>query len=70
MFILLDDMIANMEANRKLKPVVAEMFTRGRKLIISSVFISQSYFAVPKTIILNLKYNTKHYFIMRKLIKR
>ena len=48
MFILLDDMIANMEANRKLKPVVAEMFTRGRKLIISSVFISQSYFAVPK----------------------
>ena len=69
MFILLDDMMADMEANRKLKPVV-EIFTRGRKLIISSVFISQSYFAVPRTIILNLKYNTKHYFIMRKLIKR
>ena len=37
-----------MEANTKLKPVAAEMFTKGRKLIISAVFILQSYFAVPK----------------------
>ena len=46
-------MIADMEANKKLIPIVTELFSRGRKLNISLVFISQSYFKVPKTIKLN-----------------
>ena len=42
------------------------MFLRGRKLIISLVFTSQSYFKVPKTI----RLNSAHYFIMKILTKR
>ena len=43
-------MIPDMESNKKLSPTVSELFLRGRKLNISLVFISQSYFKVPKTI--------------------
>ena len=39
-----------MLGNKKLTPVVTEYFIRGRKLNISLVFITQSYFAVPKDI--------------------
>ena len=41
-------------------PIVAELFTRGRKLNISCIFITQSYFAAPK----NIRLNCTHYFIM------
>ena len=34
-----DDMIADMELNKKLSPNVTELFLRGRKLNISLVFI-------------------------------
>ena len=50
-----------MESNKKLSPTVNELFLKVRKLNISLVFISQSYFKVPKTIILN----ATHYFIMK-----
>ena len=43
-----DDMIADMINSKKLNPIVTELFTRGRKLNISIVFITQSYFKVPK----------------------
>ena len=46
-------MIANVESNKKLSPIVTEFFLRGRKVNISLVFISQCYFKVPKTIRLN-----------------
>ena len=46
--------------------MVTELFLRGRKLIISLVFTSQSYFKVPKTI----RLNSAHYFIMKILTKR
>ena len=36
-----DDMIADMVNNKKLNPVVTELFIRGRKLNISVVFITQ-----------------------------
>ena len=49
-------MIADMEANKKLNPIVTELLLRVRKLNISLVFISQSYFKVPKTIRLNATY--------------
>ena len=56
-----DDMILDMLSNKKLNPVVTELFIRGRKLSISLVFITQSYFAVPK----NIRLNSTHYFIMK-----
>ena len=66
LLIVFDDMIADMEFNKKLSPVFTELFLRGKKLDISFVFISQSYFKVPKTIILN----ATHYFIMKIPDKR
>ena len=64
--IIFDDMTANMLGNKKLNPVVTEIFIRGRKLNISIVFITQSYLAVAK----NIKLNSKHYFIMKIPKKR
>ena len=46
--IAFDDMIANMLNNKKLNPIVTDLFIRGRKLNISLAFITQSYFAVRK----------------------
>ena len=40
--IAFDDMIADMLSNKKLDPVVTELFIRGRKLNISLVFITKS----------------------------
>ena len=51
--IVFDDMIADVESNKKLSSIVTEFFLGGRKLNISLVFISQSHFKVPKTIRLN-----------------
>ena len=53
-------MIADMESNKKLSPIVTELFLRGRKFNISLAFMSLSYFKVPKTITLNVT----HYFII------
>ena len=39
-------------------PIVTELFIRGRKLNIFLVFVTQSYFAVPK----NITLNPTHYF--------
>ena len=41
------DMIADMINNNKLNPIITELFIKGRKLNISFVFITQSYFKVP-----------------------
>ena len=61
-----DDMTANMLSNKKINPIVTELFIRGRKLIISLVFITRSYFAVPK----NIRLNSTHYFIIKIPNKR
>ena len=53
LLIAFDDMMEDMEANKKLSPIITVMFLRGRKLDISLVFIRQSYFKVLKTIRLN-----------------
>ena len=47
--------------NKKLNAIVTELFSRGKKLNISLVFIKQSYFDVPK----NIRLNSRHYFIMK-----
>ena len=41
-------MIADMLSNKKLSPIVTELFIRGRNLNIYLVFITQSYFTIPK----------------------
>ena len=64
--IVFDDMIADMINNKKLNPIVTELFIRGRKLNISIVFIMQSYFKVPK----DVRLNSTHFFIMKILNKR
>ena len=64
--IIFDDMIADMINNKKLNPIVTELFIRGRKLNISIVFITQSYFKVPK----DVRLNSTHFFIMKILNKR
>ena len=51
--IVFEDMIADILSNKKVNPVVTELFTRGRKLNISLVFMTQYYFTVPKNIRLN-----------------
>ena len=58
--IVFDYMIADMLSNKILNPIITELFIRGRKINISLVFITQSYFAVPK----NIRLNSMHYFIM------
>ena len=59
-------MIADMINNKKLNSIVTELFIRGRKLNISLVFITQSYFKVPK----DVRLNTTHFFITKIPNKR
>ena len=64
--IVYDDMIAHMINNKKLNSIVTELFIRGRKLNISLVFITQSYFKIPK----DVRLNTSHFFIAKIPNKR
>ena len=64
--IVFDDMIADMINNNKLNPIVTELFIRGRKLNISIVLVTQSYFKVPK----DVRLNSSHFFIMKIPNKR
>ena len=54
-------MIADMINNKKLNSIVTELFIRGRKLNISLVFITQSYFKIPK----DIRLNTNHFLIAK-----
>ena len=51
--IVFDDMIPDILTNKKFQTIVRELFMRCRKLNISLVFISQSYFSVSKDVRLN-----------------
>ena len=64
--IVFDDVIADIIKNKKLNSIVTELFIRGRKLNISLVFITQSYFKVPK----DVRLNTSHFFIAKIPDKR
>ena len=64
--IVFDDTIADMINKKKLNPVVTKLFIRGRKLSISIVFITQSYFKVTK----DVRLNSTHLFIMKIPNKR
>ena len=56
-----DDMIADIMTNRRFQAIIKELFIRCRKLNISLVFITQSYFSVPK----DVRLNSTHYLIMK-----
>ena len=56
-------MIADMIHNKN--SIVTELFIRGRKLNISLVFITQSYFKVPK----DVRLNTSHFQIKENFNK-
>ena len=51
--IVFDEVITVMISNKKLNPIVTEICIRVRKINISCTFISQSYFKIPKDLILH-----------------
>ena len=59
--IIFDDMIADIMRNEKFKAILKELFIRWRKLNISIVFITQSYFRTPK----DARLNSSHYILMK-----
>ena len=71
MLIVFDDMIADVESNKKVSPIITGLFLRERKLILLTpniflAFISQSYFKVPETI----RLKATHCFFMKIPKKR
>ena len=63
--IVFDDTIADMIHSKKLNSILTKLFIRGSKLNIS-LFITQSYFKVPK----DVRLNTSHFFISKSPNKR
>ena len=59
-------MIADMIDNKTLDSIVTQLFIRGRRLNISLVFITRSYFQVPK----DVRLNTTQFFIAKISNKR
>ena len=64
--IVFDDMIVDIMTNKKFQAIIKELFIRCRKLNISFVVITQSYFSVPK----DVRLNSTHYLIMKINNKR
>ena len=56
-----DDIIADIMTKKRFQAIIKELFIRCRKLNISLVFITQSYFSVPKEV----RLNSTHYLIMK-----
>ena len=59
--IVFDNMIADIMTNKTFQGIVKELFIRCRKLNISLVFITRSYFSVPK----GVRVNSTHYLITK-----
>ena len=59
--IVFDDVIADIMSYKKFQAIIKELLIRCRKKNISLVFISQSYFSVPK----DVRLNSTHYLIMK-----
>ena len=64
--IVFDDMIGDIINNKNLNSMVTELLSTGKKLNISLVFITQSYFKVPK----DVRPNSTHFFILKIPNKR
>ena len=54
-----DDIIVDMLSNKKVISIETELLIKERNLNIYLVFITQSYFAVPK----NIRLNSTHYLL-------
>ena len=61
LLIAFDDMIADMISNKELNQILTDLFIRGRKLNICSVFITQFSVTVPD----DVKLNCTHFFIIK-----
>ena len=59
--IVFDDMIGDLMSYKNFQTIIKELFIRCRKVTISLVFITQSYFSVPK----DARLNSTHYLIMK-----
>ena len=59
--IVFDDMIADIEYNKNLKRIIRELFYRARKINVSIVFVTQSYFRVLK----DIRLNSTHSILMK-----
>ena len=59
--IVFDDMIGDIMTSKKFQSIIRELFIRCRKLNISLVFITHSYFSVPK----DVRLNSTQYLIMK-----
>ena len=59
--IVFDDMIVDIMTNRTFQAIIKELFIRCWKSNIPPVFITQSYFSVPK----DVRLNSTHYLIMK-----
>ena len=59
--IVFDDMIADIEYNKNFKRIIKELFYRARKINVSILFITQSYFRASK----GARLNSTHYILMR-----
>ena len=59
--LVFNDMIADIEHNKDIKKVIKELFYRARKLNVSIVFITQSYFRALK----DARLNSTHYVLMK-----
>ena len=59
--IVFDEMIEDIMSNKKFQAISKELFIRFRKLNNSLVFITQSYFSVPK----DVRLNSTHFLIMK-----
>ena len=65
-FIAFDDIIVDIMTNKRFQAIIKELFIRCRKLNNSLVFITQSYFSVPK----DVRLNSTHYLILKINNKR
>ena len=59
--VVFNEMIADIMSNKKIHAITKELFIRCKKLNIPLVFITQSFFSVPKDVTLN----STHYLIMK-----
>ena len=64
--ILFDNIIGDIMTNKTFQDIIKELFITCRKLNILLVFITQSYFSVPK----DVRLNSTHYLIMKINNKR
>ena len=59
--IVFDDMIADIEYNKNSKRIIKELFYRARKINVSIVFITQSYFRA----LTDARLNSTHYILIK-----